>query len=301
MTIQGAGGDGAVRLRMVRPTEVSPGRLLTCPTCGATGGIALIAVGRQAEAACLQDHIWQDRDLCASAVRQLLHLTWYPPDDGCILYPYPSDAVCEQLLPDLVEDRSLTPGGPAARDDISWEAHASTATTSSSSAMMFCLMYARCMGALAVPADGSLYARLYPKVGGDAVCAHMACLLVALALYDTGRRSRLVKLSRLPLRAVRAALQPARADELRSLRPISRRPEVWLLRATDADRLQHADAETWERWRQAAADIVDDVLEDYARPGRENPQLFHLDARPRRFPDEATWYTDAERKWQGTW
>ncbi|MCB5910041.1 hypothetical protein LIU39_22130 [Streptomyces sp. SF28] len=53
--------------------------------------------------------------------------------------------------------------------------------------------------------------------------------------------------------ALAVALGPAFAEGLRALRPISCRRAVSLLRATDADRLQHADAETWERWRQAAA------------------------------------------------
>ncbi|MEV4741557.1 hypothetical protein [Streptomyces sp. NPDC049555] len=172
------------------------------------------------------------------------------------------------IVPQLVEDLTLAPlpeGFPSGDPDTDWgrwEVNWMIAVPGDS-IFSLCLREARVSAARALPADGDLYARLYPRAGGNALDCHMAIVILALAMYEAARRTGVEHLRRLRLSEARALLEPAVAEKLRGIYPsIWNMPGLSHLRVTDERRLQTADPQEWERWRKAAYDIITYVIDD---------------------------------------
>ncbi|SEF15439.1 hypothetical protein [Streptomyces sp. Ag109_O5-10] len=216
---------------------------LFCPRCGRTAGLTLVADGREAHLECVEGHVWTDPEVAACGVRQLLHLSAQgaPPR-------FPGAAVRIDMLPRISEDRTLYPPSPDVPGRLlRWEGRVLTAT--GTPPLTDCLHWARRLCAWALPSDGELYERLYPPAGGNALDAHMAVVLVALALYATAAAADLARVEQVvPDRAA----EPLAGAELRWLRPPGAGGLGGRLRVTDVHRLATAAPETYQRWRTAA-------------------------------------------------
>ncbi|CAM5307052.1 hypothetical protein [Streptomyces abikoensis] len=253
------------------------------------------AGGREAFVQCPCGHEWTDPEVTAAAVRQMKHLV----DTGQPLFlPALRDAVL--LLPALVEDQELAPlpdDAPAGQPDSEWARWEMGLWVADSAAPFFgyCLRAARTLTIQALPADGSIYARLYPRAGGSALDAHMAVVLLALALYETARREG-ASLSQTRLCDARSLLEPEHADRLRNIYPgVALQPGVSHLRVTDARRIQSASPEDWSRWRHAASDVlaynIDDVAADRVRHWISAEDITFTDIFTEWLNDDLTWYT----------
>lgn len=63
--------------------------------------------------------------------------------------------------------------------------------------------------------------------------------------------------------------------------------------ATDGARLKAAGREDWERWRQAAADILQSNIDDIQEhTTTEDPIVHDRALGAEAFDDDLTWYTD---------
>ncbi|MBP5942609.1 hypothetical protein [Streptomyces acidiscabies] len=259
----------------------------TDPDCDHATGLELLAQGRDAYVRCPAGHVTRDAHVRASDVRQIAHLvtTGVPP-----VYPDGRDVV--PLLAYLDEDRSPAAAQrPESEGEGMW-AGVSAALSQVEVLSYECLRQARIMANLAVVRDGSLYERLYPHP----VDAHMAMVVLGLAVYKAAHTSRTRALSTLPLAAPTAFLIDNR---VRSVRPA--RPPKWgnddtvPLRATDDRRLREAPAEDWERWLTAASDILSHTIARelaYRYRGTDDPWVPRLGDLTHQFVDS----TDAEYK-----
>ncbi|MER6266969.1 hypothetical protein [Streptomyces sp900105755] len=226
---------------------------LFCPRCGRTAGLTLVADGREAHLECAEGHVWTDPEVAACGVRQLLHLSTQgsPPR-------FPGATVRIDMLPRISEDRTLYPPSPDVPGHLlRWEGRVLTAT--GTPPLTDCLHWARRLCAWALPSDGEVYERLYPPAGGNALDAHMAVVLVALALYATAAAADLARIEQVvPDRAA----EPLAGAELRWLRPAGAAGLGGRLRVTDVHRLATAAPETYERWRTAARLVLAANIDD---------------------------------------
>ncbi|MEU1661893.1 hypothetical protein ACFY2H_39440 [Streptomyces griseofuscus] len=86
----------------------------------------------------------------------------------------------------------------------------------------------------------------------------MTILLLALAIYEAARTSRIDKLSLLPLPAPALYLS---GEHLRTARPVPVYADGTLpVRATDDHRLRTAPAQDWESWCTAAHEALTVVI-----------------------------------------
>ncbi|MEU5427579.1 hypothetical protein AB0H73_18520 [Streptomyces olivoreticuli] len=265
-----------------------------CPSCRATRELTFQARGKDAFVLCPCGHEWEDGYVTAIAVRQMTHLAYV----GQPVF-FPVGRMKVVVLPDFEDDLTLAPepdrdrDDPVARDRFMWEAGCFTANHAKAMFTM-CLRTARHLSSFAIAADGDLFARLHPAAGGAALDAHMATVLIALGLYDTARRADTAKPHDVRLSDVSARLAPERARVLADLRPAlflgSGHP--CHLRLSDVTRMETASTSEWDRWRQAAVDILERNIEDIAgreytyTPAREvraDPLADWLD-------DDLTWY-----------
>ncbi|MGY5053268.1 hypothetical protein ACWDFR_04210 [Streptomyces sp. 900105755] len=216
---------------------------LFCPRCGRTAGLTLVADGREAHLECAEGHVWTDPEVAACGVRQLLHLSTQGSAPR-----FPGATVRIDMLPRISEDRTLYPPSPDVPGHLlRWEGRVLTAT--GTPPLTDCLHWARRLCAWALPSDGEVYERLYPPAGGNALDAHMAVVLVALALYAAAAAADLARIEQVvPDRAA----EPLAGAELRWLRPAGAAGLGGRLRVTDVHRLATAAPETYERWRTAA-------------------------------------------------
>lgn len=161
------------------------------------------------------------------------------------------------------------------------------------------MIYARRLAIVALPADGELWQALQPSMGGSALDAHMAVLLVGLAICEHCARTEDPNPRNANLADVIALLEPGEAGRLRTLFPIAytSASQVPELRAADAERLADADWSTFEWWRLAAHTIAAGALERTAELWGEHDHLAHLqrvvlvsDPYPQNHDDDATWY-----------
>ncbi|MGW1374731.1 hypothetical protein ACWD6P_10735 [Streptomyces sp. NPDC002446] len=263
---------GAVRLMMteVLVRRFTPGlraeleQPLSCPTCGQWEMLTLVAQGRDAHIECSSGHAWTDSYIVASTVRQMDHMAAMGAPVWC-----PGVKVYESLVPRLDEDQTLyhEPAIPEALDKGEFRKRdwwmASAAAVAGWPAFTECLRFARKLTIHALPACGSLYERLYPRAGGSAVDAHMSIVVLALAMLEAAYQADTTNIGRVPLSDVEATLRPECAGVLRGIRPPShRRDYASHLRVTDVERLEEADGAEWDRWCQAATDILSYHIED---------------------------------------
>ncbi|HEY8984258.1 MAG TPA: hypothetical protein VIU15_32360 [Streptomyces sp.] len=248
---------GAVQVTVpgeIMVNKLSGGRLvpgpLRCPGpgCGQARGLTLFAYGPDTHIECPCGHSWNDPHIDAAGVRQVAHLS---PAAGPLLYPAGSIRV--PLLAYLDEDRSLAKAPTADPGSGTGRAMAGGSTSSTAVRYPECLRQAHALACLAVTDDGGLYERLYPGAGGSAVDAHMAMVVLALALYETARDINLHKITSMPLPAPASLLH---SDRLRAVRPLPQADGSLPVRAADDRRLREAPAADWERLRTAARDIL---------------------------------------------
>ncbi|GAA3086280.1 hypothetical protein GCM10020000_86150 [Streptomyces olivoverticillatus] len=211
---------------------------------------------------------------------------------GQPLYLSQGDLVRIMMVPRLVEDASLA-SLPWERDLAlgRWEI-AFELANHDMLPFTVCLMEARSLTSVAMADDGHLFERLHPAARGSAVDAHMAVVLLALAMYTAARSAGVLAVGDLPVQTVADLLGPDRAPELKTVRPRFRpQAPVSHLRAADVARLTGADRPQWQTWRKAAADVVAFVAEDVLRELRRSPRegavrfLHYL---------KHTWETDAQ-------
>jgi hypothetical protein len=264
-------------------TERPEPQAITCPEpgCGENTNLVLVARGANAELHCPRDHTWTDPRVAAAAIRQIQHLSstgqpivWPSPRVSIPLLKVLDDKdepARGAPLPDLAEGASISD------TEDWWDTNVAVASGARHSLFGECWRQAWGIVNTAVPADGSLYQRLYVTAGGRAVDAHMTILLLALAIYEAARTSRIDKLMFLPLPAPASYLS---GEHLRTARPVPDYDDGTLpVRATDDQRLRTATALDWERWRTAAHDALTFVInEDLAHRGRpdgdeEQPRL----------------------------
>ncbi|WP_329169393.1 hypothetical protein OG709_35690 (plasmid) [Streptomyces sp. NBC_01267] len=270
---------------------------VSCPSCGATTGITLIAFGRDARLLCGEGHEWADDHIPASAVRQMMHLvtTGQP-------VVFPGVHLQVMLQPVLDEPHTLAkmpPDGEGTQSSEQdwWEIRAGVANHVP--VFTECLNQARKLAFRALPGDGDLYARLYPSAGGSALDAHMSVLLAALAMYQASYLTRVERIRELPLADVAALLRPGRSAALRKVRPLAVDPDQHVhLRVTDIDRLETSSPDDWDRWARTATDLVAynieiahrwlKVLQQDRYDPDQDIRVFRLDDRV--FEDDTTWY-----------
>ncbi|GGW89740.1 hypothetical protein [Streptomyces noursei] len=243
---------------------------LICPECRAREELALTAAGQDAHIQCPNYHQWTDPQVTAATVRQMLHMM-----NAGRPVMFPGRHITESLVPLLDEDRALSPPPEEEEDDEATEGFTDRerwlfgGLVDGWPLFAHCLNYSRKLAIHALPADGDLFERLYPGAGGNAVDAHMCIVVTALAMYEAAYQARTTRLKPIPLASVKAALLAA---DLRAIRPPSERPDYSShLRVTDVARLEHAGHDEWERWRQAAIDILDYHVADQQVRRRASP------------------------------
>ncbi|MFI1799893.1 hypothetical protein ACH427_21410 [Streptomyces sp. NPDC020379] len=266
-----------------------------CPSCTATRELTFQARGRDAFISCSCGHEWTDGYVTAIAVRQMTHLAY----TGQPVF-FPAGRMRVVVFPDFEDDLTLAPepkkdrDDPADHDRFRWEVGC---FTTHHAKMMFtmCLRTARHLTSFAMASDGNLFARLHPAADGVALDAHMSTVLVALGLYDAAQRADVAKLHDVRLSDVSALLAPERVLALADLRPPLLLPSghPCHLRLSDVTRMQTASAPEWDRWRQAAVDILERNIEDaVARKYRPVPaREVRADPLADWFDDDLTWYT----------
>ncbi|MGW4490413.1 hypothetical protein [Streptomyces sp. NPDC004376] len=254
-------------------------RPITCPKCAQSSNLVLVARGATAKLHCTNDHAWTDALVSAAAIRQLQHLS----STGQPIV-WPGSQVCIPLLEVLDDNDEAARGVPfpdlADGESISdtedwWDTYVAAASGARHSLFGECWRQAWGIVNTAVPVDGSLYQQLYVTAGGRAVDAHMTILLLALAIYEAARTSRIGKLMLLPLPAPASYLN---SDYLRTARPVPDYDDGTLpIRATDDQRLRTAPALDWERWCTASRDALTFVIkQDLANRGLPDDDKWQL-------------------------
>ncbi|MEY9958825.1 hypothetical protein [Streptacidiphilus sp. MAP5-52] len=271
---------------------------LACPVCESDIGLTLVARRRDSSVECPNGHTWQDPSIAAAKVRRLVFLSW----TGQAVAD-PSSVAYTNTVPALDEDaaRADLPAGwtEPGEDDVYRNVEIGSSVYFDHGLLTMALMYARRLAMMSLPVDGGLWQRLQPQMGGSAIDAHMAIVLTALAMYEVSVRSGNHDVGEAALAQVEAMLRPENAAGLRALFPVAYPPKQFVpeLRAADVQRLAHADSDTFERWRRAAADITTIALDTtvertaaYAGRLGQRGLLVAKDPYRQQHDDDLTWY-----------
>ncbi|WP_367138421.1 MULTISPECIES: hypothetical protein [Streptomyces] len=264
---------------------------LHCPSCGTTERLVLGTQGDEALIICSScDHEWADDCVTARDVRQMLHQAATGRDVF-----FPDGQMWTVVFPALDEDQTLAPQPDWDDDDprVRWEIGC---LISPDTTFTHCLRAARHLASFAIASNTDIYTRLYPQAGGSTVDAHMATLLVALALYEAAFQVRATKMFEIRLTRAVTALSPEHARALKDLRPIYDfdPDEPSHLRVTDVNRMEAADVPEWERWRRTAVEILDLSIRDIVSHSHSSKPANDVRASDRErnwYPDDLTWYT----------